>query len=236
MLETYLKQKFLHARDKEVLSFLVSLQISRTRRFRNEIIEVGEKLMLELLKVRVSAERPDLNMEGVRVRAGETAGPLHQTRLMFDPEFVNRMMEALMGHIWILGINQTDRLFYTSDTPVVKQRHVDHPVLGTGGWASPGIEINFPISPRIVLMMCDREHWKELGPMDGRGIAMDDDGVLYCNSLQVRDSYRQVYSRTDDFELAREFCTAHPGVRSLEREVVEVVNSATREPPVANTT
>ncbi len=46
--------------------------------------------------------------------------------------------------------------------------------------------------------------------------------VIYYNSLQVFQSYRQVYCSSNSFELALRICKERPYVRDLDRKRVEI--------------
>lgn len=46
--------------------------------------------------------------------------------------------------IWIVGVNQTETPFYTSDTAAIRKGYE-----GVSGFASRGLEITFPITPKL---------------------------------------------------------------------------------------
>ena len=45
--------------------------------------------------------------------------------------------------------------------------------------------------------------------------------VAYYNSLQVAQSYRQIYSPKDDFTIARQMCKKFPEIRELDRKRIQ---------------
>jgi hypothetical protein len=46
---------------------------------------------------------------------------------------------------------------------------------------------------------------------------VDLDHVMYPNSIQINQNYRQVYASSSDFELAERTCREHPEVCDPER-------------------
>jgi hypothetical protein len=79
--------------------------------------------------------------------------------------------------------------------------------------------VSIALSPTCSLSLLDRKWALDHAPSfivrDGQiwGGHIPDT-VTFCRSLQVRDSYRFVYSDSkDDFALAEEICTAQPELR-----------------------
>lgn len=133
---------------------------------------------------------------------------------MFDIEFVAPIIQILSSHIWIIGINETNQPFWTSDSPVVTSQH--KPGLSEShsysGIASKGVEIAFPITSRYVLVLCDREVFAHYQNVDCKTVKFNDRHIIYYNSLQVIQSNRQVYSSQTTFDLAKEVCNTYPEV------------------------
>src|SRR5262249_29187099 len=123
-----------------------------------------------------------------------------------------------INHIWILGENQSDKLFYTSDNPVAMRSH------GPGfGIDAMGIEIAFPLNPKYILILVDRRVFSpRAGKWENRLLPLTSDSVAYFNSLQVSSSYRQIYSLNNDFEVARQTCEAMPHLRKMNLPRAEV--------------
>lgn len=63
------------------------------------------------------------------------------------------IMESLSRHIWYVGVNLTQIPLYTSDNPIVKCPNKLENGKSHFGLASEGIEIIYPITSRLALIM-----------------------------------------------------------------------------------
>lgn len=141
-------------------------------------------------------------------------------KLMLDPNIVAPICEMLGGHIWLIGLNKTGTPFYTSDTPIVKCNHVKHKY--AAGWAGPGVEIIFPITPNHALILLDGQVFADNVPNDGRWVSLTQADVRRYNELQVISSHRQVFSSTDDFALVDRMCRERPELSSPREDRVTI--------------
>jgi hypothetical protein len=85
------------------------------------------------------------------------------------------------------------------------------------GYASEGIEIRMPLTPKYAVVFYERTYFAELERVDGKVLPLEEENVTYHNSVQINQSYRQIYSPNDDFELAERTCREHPEVCDPER-------------------
>jgi hypothetical protein len=97
-----------------------------------------------------------------------------QTRIALT---AHEMAPLIAEKTWILLSNQTPRPFYTSDNPVAFQNHqVNGP--GSIGLGVPGIEINLPLSKRLVLAMLCTSYEEDIRKAIGRTDILRRTGVL----------------------------------------------------------
>jgi hypothetical protein len=140
---------------------------------------------------------------------------LEQAKFMLDPVLLTRSYLALIEHIWIVGINKTKQPLYTSDTPVVGRPHQST----LAGFDSEGIEICFPLTPKCVLNLLERNHFGNLKRLDGKVRPLNAEQVRYFNHMQVTYSNRQIYSITDDFSHAKDLLDKHPELNDPNRPI-----------------
>ncbi|MCJ7667075.1 MAG: DUF4238 domain-containing protein [Anaerolineae bacterium] len=208
LLRTVDAGKKIDSDQKQDISLLIMIQYFRTPEFRTlytALVEQGAKALLDMM---VKIEMPGVSPDKYYVRLDEKKLLLEQAMFMFDPTTLNVFVRALTNHIWLVGVNETRQPLYTSDSPVVKKAHTQHPP----GFASEGIEIAFPITPKHVLVLCERTFFRTLAKLDCRSVSLKAGNVTYYNSLQVFQSYRQIYCPSDKFSLARKICKKHPEV------------------------
>lgn len=204
------------ATQKAEFADYLLLQLLRTKTQREQYSQMNQ--MLEFI-----AEGNQELLDRYRIPDDQLS--LEHARIMFSPAALLPMKQALMSHIWFIGMNETDKSIYTSDSPVVRYPHVRNPLMGTNGLACSGIEIDFPLSPRHILIIAERSFHKDLMPLDFTQLRITDVRcILHLNSLQVQEAYRQVYSDQDDFEHAMEYLRQFPEAANIDRPRVEMVS------------
>ncbi len=107
---------------------------------------------------------------------------------------------------------------------LVKKGHIKHPFYGFNGIGSPGIEISFPITPYCAIMMYERNyHKKKMETFDNKYLPIqDEECIKYYNCLQVYQSYRQIFSINNNFELVYQMIKSHPEICNINRPRVKV--------------
>lgn len=201
-----------------LLRYFLAVQILRTRDSRNLIVQIQTKFMQSLAAKMVELNFPeDTYLTPIITMKHEAIAHL---KVILNPEFVGPIGEMLGNHIWLIGLNQTGKPLYTSDTPIVKNHYIQHKYMM--GWEGPGVEIVFPLSPNYALILLDRVFFNEYQEIDGRWVGLTETQVEHFNKLQVIHSHRQVYSFTNDFDLVEKICQERPEVCSPEDGRVEV--------------
>ena len=201
MQETIAKWKPLTPQQKYILSHFIAVQWRRTPAYRKSLIELYEKLTTKAWEVSHAGQKQQFRYHPAY------ASVLQATDLL-NPVVNDRYIQVLMSHIWIIAINISDTMLYTSDQPVVKFSRGD-----SQGFGSAGIQITLPLTPRHALLLCDRNTFPFATGYADRYIDLDAESVKQYNSLQIRDSSQHTYSYDGDFLFAVEYCAWQPGVR-----------------------
>lgn len=200
ILRTIRNKKKITITEKRKMWFFITLQFFRTRGFRDFLVKfVGKQV-----KASQGIEFPGEGMES-----------LEQAKFMLDPELLTRSYLALTNYIWIVGINKTKQPLYTSDTPVVGRPHKSR----LAGFDSEGVEICFPLTPKYVLILLERNYFSTSKRLDGKVRPLNATQVRYSNDMQVVYSNRQIYSRTDDFNQAKDMLDKNPDLGDAERPI-----------------
>lgn len=206
------RRSILPVNQKKALALFISIQFLRTRELRSETEEMMEKLDTELLKRSLGKDAEDYSVE-----INQDWLPIFQAGLMFDPRLLEASVQILTNHIWFVGVNTTDQPFFTSDHPTVKRAHISDPLVSYSGLASKGIEIVFPLSPKYVLVLCERTAFREFEKLENKIVPMNSENVAYYNSLQINQCYRQILSSSENFDLVREIHKLNPDAFSPKR-------------------
>lgn len=221
--------------DKAMLAVFLSVQLTRTRAFREQWDDLPKML------------REHLNAHGETVASNSQAAELilDLTENESKAETARFMIQAprdfaphLASKQWVIAATTRKHPFVIGDNPVALQNMIDMSPRGNLGLAVRGIEIYFPLSPvRALAMWCPSlaeivrqgaEALRTLSPRtenlsDPEGLLALDKAintgcpVMYrrenvenFNSLQIVHSERYVFSSTDDFHLAKDMLQSHP--------------------------
>jgi len=202
--------------DRTAIAYSVATQEHRTRVFRDEYVEGFEKLANRLREFNISEGLEEQIDEFDKADDETTTRKLHKDFIL-DTGW--DFTEEILGLKWILFENQSDSEFWTSDHPITRYNRYDHGWKGNLGYRSEGIEIYFPLSPHMCLAFVDPTHFAgnpskiELGTSD-----RDQDQITLVNELQVKQSKRHVFSKSEDFEFVDRILDKYPIFGNLERE------------------
>lgn len=181
--------------EKADLSFFLAIQMLRTKDVRQTISDASDKLLNAMYdKGEVLTNKMTSFLDEIRNTDEKTV----QAGMLFDSELTESISTTISKHIWVFYINTTKDKFITSDNPIVRNGNVADPYISNTGLSSKGVEIAFPISSDLLLVMYEREYHSELDPCDEMFIILNDEGlVIRYNLLQILHCHKQVYSLSD---------------------------------------
>jgi hypothetical protein len=208
------------------ISRFIAVQFTRTKQHREIFREMTAKIRSEVLRRFPDAqsyleyEMPDLDAASSKAYGLKAILQCQQ------------IIPHLLSKDWLLFEVTTGDPLFVSDSPVVMDNQRDFGWRGNIGYGVPGIEIYIPISPDLVLgLFCPsivKEIADELAKFEilnrrnpemlkglearhmldnvkqGRPIPLKAENIERLNSLQVSNSHRFLYSRKDNFDLAKE--------------------------------
>lgn len=193
---------------KGLFCYFLAIQILRTRDTRNLVTQMQTKFLQALINDSMKLNFPEHTHLTPKVEMKYEV--IAHLKVILNPEIVGPICEMLGNHLWLIGLNETGKPLYTSDTPIVKHHHLKHKY--AAGWEGPGVEIVFPISPNHALILLERTVFEDHQEIDGRWVRLNETQVEHFNRLQVIHSHRQIYSSTDDFELVETVSREKPEV------------------------
>jgi len=207
-----------------MLAVQMAIQWTRTRRYRNAMVELAEIRMQAETDEAVRRRFPDLAKdEYPTVKIAEHSIPAMHNQLFFNDEHWERLANVFVRHIWLIGVNNTPTPFYTSDHPVVRRANVPDQPCGGIGIDSPGVEFFLPVSPVYALILRERSYFREQWEKhDGGGLLLAPESVEAYNRMQVVQCHRHVFSSTGDFAIARSACVEDPTICDPNRKTVEM--------------
>ena len=201
--------------------FLV-LQLVRTSEFRVLLEEANTLTVSEASQKYIDEHQSVENVRAVMNYLDQNPA-LIQATMMLNSSEVKTAASMLLNHIWLVGVNNTDVPLYTSDNPFVRKTNVPDPSRGGGcGIGSRGIEIAFPLSPKILLMLFDRTAFYKSMHLDKTIIPLMTEDVERYNSLQVMQSHKHIFSSIDNFSLASHICQKLPSICQPNRQRIRI--------------
>jgi hypothetical protein len=206
----------LEINEKNDFSQHVVFQMLRTQATREFIKQYEEEEFTEKYR-----KCPEYKGQNITVKLNKEFIAVKHIKIMFDPDLMTKAATIILNSIWIIGINRTSNLFYTSDNPVVIKRHVDFPGLMIVALDDPSMETAYPLSPKHILLIRERSHFIESAHLDCKSLDFNVPGNIdNYNELQVSQSHRQVYSRKNEFSTALNICKKFPQFRDLSRKLI----------------
>ena len=112
---------------------------------------------------------------------------------------------------FVTMINKTNEPFWTSDNPIAIQNKTNNSLFSTLGLFCKGIQVHFPINPKLSILVCDPITFENLPNV----LEINDvRKVKEVNFLQLKSSYRFVFSNTDEFLGVNEMLTKNPELKN----------------------
>ena len=196
--------------EKIYLALWVSHQIVRTKSFRETVSKLHEALAKTITEFTNNGIPDDEKIEVV-ARTDKKAKKAMHADMIVNSKTITHFAEVLFNHSWIIAINKSSIPFVSSDNPVSTIPHENKPNINCSGLASRKVEVFFPISPYVGIMMFEKEwHFENL---DRRCIIMNDpEEVKQYNIVTLCNSYRIIISNYPNLSFYQEYTRKHPDI------------------------
>jgi len=205
--------------DKKIFAEFLVLQINRTKEYREMSRQSYSTIKEKLLDKGVTEKQ--LIDFGFKINNPDPKD-LHIESILAGNKIRKTLSEKLENHIWILIENNTTMPFFTSDNPIAKIANIKDEYISYDGYASKGIEIIFPLNSKYLLVLYEREYFKNIEAIENSKFVITDiKNVYYYNSLEFIRSYRQVFSCDNCFEIIPELKKVNPESFKMNRKRME---------------
>lgn len=199
-IENVNNQKKISDRLKYDLAIHIAVQFLRTKEVRDKDEQSLNDFLPEFIKLfkeGLSLEKKDPKIAELDI-SYKYDSALHHFRSSFgNEEFINTFAGQLVSNCWNFYFSPSP-VYYTSRFPIVVSPHVPNARPLCMGLTQYGAELSFPISPNIMLIIWDREFFKEKANTDGNIIVATAKDIRKYNWLTYLYA-EQVYSQTNDF-------------------------------------
>jgi hypothetical protein len=203
----------------EIASYMapfVAIQWLRTRGARDTMMEMDTKIMQARVNRLYEQIVPGIKPGRFCPEPGYEQA-LHADAV-FDYASLINTAERFWKLIWVVGHNQTNRPYYTSDEPVTWRKNA---VINCTPLPVPtdvGLVYAFPLTNEFVLEMFDRRMFKKLEQFERTTVAFGLEDVERCNTMQVLNSTQYVFCAKNEFELAERLCKERPEICDPNRQ------------------
>lgn len=209
--------------DRVKLSRFIAIQAVRTRHQRTNILRMNrltvKKINRTFPAIRPRAELPEPTEEDAK-----------RISLALITNGTKEIPQIIAAKPWVLA-RAPNRDLYIGDNPVAMDNDRHFGYLGNIGFAVPGMEIYFPLSPHLMLYIPCPSHIERVrkifsGPSrrlsraitkgvdTGDPFELTPENIERANFLQVLYAGRWVFSATGSFTLAQNMIREFPQYRS----------------------
>ena len=197
------KNPFIYGSKKLLFSRQLALQHIRVNSVRNDLFDSSNCMQQVLTDMGFNKKAEEFRLDKEKVRN------IHNC-MIFDDENIERTTKAFFDLTWMILVNNSNQKLYTSDNPIVTIGHADMGILSNTGLLCPGIEVVFPITPTIVLLMIDGEY-HNCKDKEGQIIQTENSHMIsYYNWHQVLNAERSVISCDKNFWLIHDMYFRNP--------------------------
>lgn len=217
-------------KTKAILAVFLIIQDIRTKKMREAPKNFATKVKSKILK-EYGGMGEKLAKDFEKAIKKEHNKNFHLT-WFFNKPALNSFSNMLFYKKWILIVNNNEIPFWTSDTPVVRFNPFDLSPYGNLGFMSAGIQLYFPLSPKLCLCLLDPKIYRnykkmeyvhpyyiQLNTMKSEIYQAELMDVLFQNKLHVEQCLRQLYSNSYDFGLARETINKNPKLKDIKNNM-----------------
>lgn len=214
--------------DRANISIFLSIQFTRTKHFREKFSQMPA-MLAKALKIKGYKDEQLTEITDYLTKPSDNEASLMNVRMIhqapkdFSIHFANK--------VWLLAKTASNSDFIIGDNPISLDNQLDLKPYGNLGLAVKGIEINFPLSPKLALLLwCPsvldyffdaQKKYEILGinspnvitstieaVNSGQPLLFSDENVVNFNSRQIFYAERYVFSNRDDFSLAKEMVSS----------------------------
>ena len=207
----YLKNCFaITQEDKMFFALWAAHQFVRTKSFRETVSKIHQATA-QAITTFTNQNVPEDEKIVVSVRTDKTAKQALHANMIMDTETITHFAEIMFLHSWIIAVNKSACPFVTSDNPITTIPHDFSRGFAGSGLASPKVEIFFPLSPHIGIMMYERQHGFE--KLDCRSILCTNaDTIMQYNYVTLSNAYRIIISNATDLSPYQEYVKKYPKI------------------------
>lgn len=198
---------FITSDDVVKFSIFMAFQDVRVKSIRQNIEDTSN--CIQQILADIGASESTIN----EYMVSASASKLIHGRMIFNIKEICEIAHIFSNHIWILLVNKTKTSFYTSDNPIGTTAHIHDSILGMNGINNRGVEIYFPLSPNVLLLLFEKSYHQDFLKYDRRVLEIFDVTVVEkYNSKCTLNALRLVVSNSNDFSIIDRMIDRNPNI------------------------
>ena len=123
------------------------------------------------------------------------------------------------GVDWNITKNNYSREFYTGDHPVIIYNPFSNEKMikgyGIQAFKAPGVEIFFPLTPKLCLIIFDKKVSEYEDDSLERSVIRKE--LDWINMQIIVESYRFIFTKSNDFQFVRQVLKKYPELKNKSR-------------------
>lgn len=165
----------------------------------------------------------------------EDRGYTAQINIMFGPKkedprkilaIAEETAKAIFYLEWNLSKDSFKQEFYSSDHPVVLYNPMvtEKMIKGYGlqAFKSPGVEIFFPLTPRLCLIIYEK-NISEYNKVPSKRYVTKEE-LNWINTQIIAESYRHIYAKSNDFQFVKQVLQKFPELKKINRNRIFIID------------
>jgi hypothetical protein len=130
-------------------------------------------------------------------------------KYMVNPVVYSEISRDLDSQYWFVSDNQTKWEYFCSDNPFTLYAHREKSI--------SAVEHYIPLTPNKALHLFPAGAFPTLIKLANSLVPISNgDGIKFCNSMQVIQSYRQIYFKRDQFRFAENIMREYPHLGDID--------------------
>ncbi len=190
------KKHFISKRKKLKFSRHLAFQHIRTKSTRVSIDGISDCLEQMLMEMNASQDVI------ASIKSTKESTKLIHGQMILSRKEVMQSACRFNELIWILAVNNTNKEFFTSDKPISTRPHIIDKYVPKTGLMSEGVEVFYPISPKIMLIMFDPVYHHNISKLNRHYFFINDSkDIDSYNVLSSIFANRCIFSSSGDFSI-----------------------------------
>lgn len=220
--------------QRTIFSLFIFFQYSRTRGAREFFSQVA-KLVYKHFEE--NKNYPKINNFDPQIlkKFLEDRGYSAQINIMFGPreEKVNKILtiaeetsKLIFNLDWNITKNNFKREFFTGDHPVIIYNpYSDEKIIkgyGIQAFKSPGVEIFFPLTPKLCLIIYDKRVSGYKDVSSERNVKKKE--LDWINTQIIAESYRLIFTKGNDFQFVKQVLKDYSELKNINRNRIYIID------------